>query len=75
MSVVSVSEPMPGNPFKLFRGRFAALLARILKHSELEEEESRKRRDFVQDMMHAHPEAFQSELDVQNMMHFYPSRF
>jgi hypothetical protein len=37
--------------------------------------ENRMRRTFILEMMEAHPEAFQHELDVQNMMHFYPSRF
>lgn len=36
---------------------------------------SRGRHDFMLEMMKSHPEAFQSELDFQNMMHFYPSRF
>lgn len=36
---------------------------------------SRERRDFMLEMMKSRPEAFQSELDFQNMMNFYPSRF
>ena len=33
------------------------------------------RRDFILEMMQAHPDAFQHEMDVQTMMHFYPARF
>ncbi|SHH84329.1 hypothetical protein SAMN04488044_0062 [Cognatishimia maritima] len=36
---------------------------------------SRERRDFMLELMKSHPEAFQSELDFQNMMYVYPSRF
>lgn len=36
---------------------------------------SRERRDFMLELMESHPEALQSELDFQNMMHVYPSRF
>jgi len=36
---------------------------------------SQERRDFMLEMMKSHPEVFRSELDFQNMMHFYPSRF
>ena len=35
----------------------------------------RDRRDFMLELMKSHPEAFQSELDFQNMMHVYPQRF
>ena len=36
---------------------------------------SRGRRDFMLELMKAHPESFQSEQDFQNMMYVYPSRF
>ena len=37
-------------------------------------DEDRACREFVLGMMQMHPEAFEHEMDVQNMMHFYPSR-
>ena len=36
---------------------------------------SRGRRDFMLELIKAHPESFQSEQDFQNMMYVYPSRF
>lgn len=33
------------------------------------------RRRFILDMMDAHPDAFQHELNCQTIMKFYPSRF
>ncbi|UPH71587.1 hypothetical protein LGT41_0001880 [Abyssibius alkaniclasticus] len=33
------------------------------------------RREFVAEMMARNPDAFASELDVQSMMHCFPSRF
>lgn len=38
-------------------------------------EEAQARREFILEMMENNPDAFQSELDAQCMMHFYPSRF
>ncbi len=50
-----------------------------LKHPKADakedERENRDRRNFILEMMDAHPEAFQSELDCQSMMIFYSSRF
>ena len=47
-------------------------LPEIKKDSE---KRSRERRDFMLELMKSHPEVFQSELDFQNMMYVYPSRF
>lgn len=55
-----------------------ALLEPFLKRRETRRrrfEEDRERRDFILDKMQSHSDAFQSELDVQNMMFFYPSRY
>jgi len=38
-------------------------------------EDARLRSDFVQDMLCANPAAFQSEQDVQAMLHCFPGRF
>jgi hypothetical protein len=38
-------------------------------------EESRARREFVQDMLTRNPDAFTSDLDVQSMMLCYPDRY
>lgn len=35
----------------------------------------REERAFINEMIWSNPEAFSSELDVQNMMSLYPSRF
>ena len=39
------------------------------------QEDSRNRRDFFLEMLNRNPDAFQNELEVQNMMHSYPGRF
>ncbi|SDL03841.1 hypothetical protein [Aliiruegeria lutimaris] len=55
-----------------------SLIARVLwtpANKSNNEDESRDRRDFLLEMMELHPCSFQSELDFQNMMHVYPSRF
>lgn len=38
-------------------------------------EETRNRREFIQEMLNRNPDAFKGEVDVQNMMHMYPGRF
>ena len=38
-------------------------------------DDTRMRRDFMTEMMARNPDAFASELDVQSMMHCFPSRF
>lgn len=38
-------------------------------------EDSLARRDFIQDMISRNPDAFSSDLDVQNMMGLFPDRF
>ena len=43
--------------------------------TEIDVQDNRARRDFVLEMMDAHPEAFQHEIDCQTMMTYYPSRF
>ena len=74
MSLVSGTDTLPMGAFKPFRDFLASFLASAKKQPDIEEE-SRARRDFILDMMHEHPEAFQSELDIQNMMRICPSRF
>lgn len=38
-------------------------------------EDARARRQFIQDVIAAQPDAFQSEADVQCMLHLYPGKF
>ncbi|UWR01915.1 hypothetical protein K3740_12705 [Ruegeria conchae] len=42
---------------------------------EVHDQEGRAHRDFILDMMDAHPEALQHEMDFETLMRFYPSRF
>ena len=39
------------------------------------QEDSRAERDFILEMLDRHPDAFQSELDIQHMAHLYRSKF
>jgi len=39
------------------------------------EEQSRKRREFVLEVMQSGPDAIQSEMDWHSMVYFYPARF
>lgn len=43
--------------------------------SETSPEAARTRREFVHEMLTRNPDAFTSELDVQNMMQQFPARF
>ena len=73
MSAITVQSNLT---WKLF-GLATSLLSKVLGPSidtEVDDQESRTRRDFILEMMEAHPEAFQHELDFQTMMSFYPSR-
>ena len=73
MSAIAVQSHLT---WKLF-GLATSLLSKVLGPSidtEVDDQESRARRAFILEMMEAHPEAFQHELDFQNMMSFYPSR-
>ena len=45
------------------------------KGNEDTEKRSRESRDFILGLMKSNPDAFQNELDFQNMMYLYPSRF
>lgn len=38
-------------------------------------EDTLHEQEFILDMMQSRPEAFQSDLDVQYVMQYYPSRF
>ena len=39
------------------------------------QEDSRAERDFILEMLDRNPDAFQSEMDVQAMAHFYRCKF
>ena len=74
MSLVSATGTMPSMSSKLFRILSAAVCGQRPSRKEIEEE-NRARREFILDMMHYNPEALQSELGIQMMMHVYPSKF
>ncbi len=38
-------------------------------------EDSRRRRDFINEILNRNPEAFKGEEDVQSMMQMYPGQF
>ena len=74
MSVVAIQSHHIWKPF----GLATSLLSKVIgstKETEVHDQETRARRDFILEMMDAHPEAFQHEMDFQTMMGFYPSRF
>jgi len=74
MSVVAIQSHQIWKPF----GLATSLLSKVIgstEDTEVRDQESRARRDFILEMMDAHPEAFQHEMDFQTMMSFYPSRF
>jgi len=74
MNTVVTQAPSYWNPFRFFK--FIPSNARKEPaNTASSDEESRIRRSFVLEMMQAHPEAFQHELDVQTMMQFYSLRF
>lgn len=52
-----------------------ALVRWLPKIKKDNKKRSLERRDFMLELMKSHPEAFQSELDFQNMMYVYPARF
>ncbi len=74
MSVVEISPRLFHQPFTLVVSFFSRRPPRS-GDTDRCEDESRARRAFIVEMMEAHPEAFQHELDCQTMMHLYSSRF
>jgi len=74
MSVFTMSGPSLWKPFEYLRSILTAV--RRQDENQVERDEgSRDRREFVLEMMQVYPGAFQSELDCQDLMRFYPSRF
>lgn len=74
MSSVASQAPASWKPFRFLKS-IASITRKKPVNTARAQAENRMRRAFILEMMEAHPEAFQHELDVQNMMHFYPSRF
>ena len=73
MKLFAIQSHSIWQPFRLV----ASCLSHLISFSvdtEVDEQENRDRRHFVMEMMDAHPEAFQHEIDCQTMMKFYPSR-
>jgi hypothetical protein len=74
MTTETLQQQVPWRPVRFL----GFLVRRAVKHPTVPEEmaqDDRARRAFVLEMMEAHPDAFQHELDVQAMMHCYPARF
>lgn len=74
MSVVENTPRLSCKPLTLLVS-FLSQIKILPSNTQCGEEENRARRDFIMEMMDAHPEAFQHEIDCQTMMRFYPSRF
>lgn len=74
MSTIAIQSHRNWKPFR-FVASFLPKMTGPSVDIEVDDQESRVRRDFTLEMMNAHPEAFQHEFDCQNMMSFYPSRF
>lgn len=74
MILVTITDTPPSQLLMYLRRVLSLIQWRPTSQAD-SEEENRERRDFVLEMMQAHPDAFQNELDCQAMMHFYPSRF
>jgi hypothetical protein len=74
--MATLADPPPGTwkPFRFFLKLFERVPF-TSRESEHDHEAARQRRKFILEMMQGHPEAFQSELDVQHLMQFYPSQF
>ena len=74
MSLVNFTETLMLRRLAFLRSVFAL----VRWKSELEIETKKRslgRRDFMLELMKAHPESFQSEQDFQNMLYVYASRF
>ena len=74
MSLVNFTETLMLRRLAFLRSVFAL----VRWKSELEIETKKRslgRRDFMLELLKSYPEAFQSEMDFQNMMYVYPSRF
>jgi hypothetical protein len=74
MSSFAAKAPSGWKPFRFLKS-IASITRKKPVNTANTDAENQMRRAFILEMMEAHPEAFQHELDIQNMMHFYPSRF
>ena len=74
--MTALSDPQPGtwNPFRYLLKLFerAPFPSRVPEQAH---EAALQRRELFLEMMQCHPDAFQSDLDVQYLMQFYPSQF
>ena len=71
--MTAITDPAP--IFRPLLGRLSDLFRVRPAVPPESPEEARARRELVQEMIAAHPEAFQSELDLMAMLHSYPGRF
>ena len=74
MSLVNFTETPILRRLAYLRSVFALCrwMPEVIKDNE---KQTRQRRDFILEIMKSHQEAFQSELDFQNMMYAFPQRF
>ena len=70
MTTIALSRPTIG-----FRIKWPTLRGLFARPARDQDEESRERREFILTMMNERSDAFQSEADVQCMLHMYPGRF
>ncbi len=74
MTSLALAHPTVWRRIEIIWGLLAPSLD-LSAASDDPQEDSRNRRDFFLEMLNRNPNAFQNELDVQNMMHSYPGRF
>ncbi len=65
----------PLNVWKIFAGSLGRLAAPGTGQGQPEVEEACARRRFIREMIWNNPDAFSSDLDVQNMMQVYHHQF
>lgn len=74
MSIAATFGPAPWKPARFLRSIFGFAPA-ALSDQTVDEDESRRRREFIQEMMDTHPEALQSELGCRTLMSLYSEGF
>ena len=72
MSTVAIQSTFIWQPMKFVASRLAQS-ERPSADTDVGAQVNRARRDFILEMMDAHPDAFQHEFDCQTVMKFYPS--
>lgn len=71
---VAAHFPLLRLPFRLFT-RSGTIAETKAERAEDSVDDAVARRDFLREVLEQNPNAFQSDLDVQAMMHMFPGRF